>query len=193
MTIEFELKKQLEFLNSDIVKTNAGGEELVFIEKENSGYAELKVDTNMYSIFIDNVDKIVIPFMQDESCADSILIQKNVDNQWILRVVEFKRTLDFEYLIKARKQIKNAIFKGLMLKGCLGIDDFSIIEGYCAFRNNNIENDKNKNPQILKDRYKVKAYNEWSKCEFKIIDINIKIPMHGIVLDLSTGRGEIEF
>lgn len=183
---------RLSWLDSNLVF--ASESELELKETEESGEATLKLRLDNYTIAFTKWHKHTFPFLKQQKCADHILFEKVDNDNWILHIIEFKKTVTSSQWSKAKLQFNSAVQQATCCMGILCINRISDIRFYTAFREDKLKSANNTNSVLLKTGVGAKAAEidiDWNLNRVKIECLADKSFKHyKIELDKDTGYGE---
>lgn len=188
---EFEMRKS--FLDKNLFVESDTEFELQ--EKIHEGRANLTCTLAHYSIAFSNVDDNKFPYIKHKKCADALVFTKLDNDNWSLKVIEFKRTISINSWEKSKEQFKGAILNSLVISGFLGIQKFATIEVYSAFREDKLTVKDTNNPVLLKQYVGMPPQDkleDWKNDYVRIDFINQKLPLKKINLD-HNGKGLVNF
>ena len=188
---DFETRKS--FLNKTLFVESDTEFELQ--EKIQEGRANLTCTLAHYSIAFSNVDDHKLPYIKHRKCADALVFTKLDNDNWSLKVIEFKRTISISSWERSKEQFKGAILNSLAISGFLGIRKFVTIEVYSAFREDKLTVKDTDNPVLLKQYVGMppqEKFEDWKNDYVRIDFINQKLPLKKINLD-HDGKGLVNF
>lgn len=152
-----------------------------FCEKSKDGEAELTYHITGDAIAIKEPDKNVIPYLANEkgmrSCPDGFLFVKQ-EEQWLLYIIEFKKTLDVTKFHKSKFQFRMGIYNARAVAAFLGIEIKEIILCSSYQREKMPISKKEKNLSLLRASNTItvrKGQEEWREEQLELeVDKKIK-------------------
>lgn len=162
-------------------------------ETIHEGRAKLICTLGKYAIAFSKVDDNKFPYIKHKKCADAIIFTKVDDDNWGLKIIEFKKTMSNSSWEKSKEQFKGAILNSLAIGGFLGIRNFVTIEVYSAFREEKLTVANTNNPVLLK-QYVGKTpqdkLEDWKNGYVRIDFMKERLPHNRIQLDVD-GNGRV--
>ena len=158
------------------------------------GKAQLLCKFNNFSITFRNPDKKSIGYLNHQKCSDAIIFERIQAEQWVLHIIEFKRTVTKNKWDDTKAQFKGAILQASACMGLLGISNVVAIKCYTALRNDKINTTTD--PFLLKTLVGQDDANscaDWLTNKIKLDILPKRIAHQKIILNVDTGYGEFIF
>lgn len=169
--------------------------QLIVKEPKKAGEAEVTVTLQRYSIAFNNMEKSRLSCFKNAKCADGIIFEQLNDGNWNLHVMECKRTMKADEWEKTKQQFEGAILNAHALAGVLGIQGFSNIYCYTAFRHDRLTPASSPDPVFAKLLVGVPTTAspsfDWEKDRVKILSLP-RVQHKKVQLDPATGTGTTE-
>lgn len=192
--VEFNLEERLAFFDKNLFDVSS--EQVCLEETQKEGRSRLICNLNTCSIAFKNADKSKLNYISHKKCADNIVFQRVDENNWVVKIIEFKRSVGIDEWKKVKQQFKGAILNSMAIGGFLGIHNISEIVLYTAFRRDKLSEQQLKNthdPILLKlplGRDNKANFADWNSEEIMIDLKDNKFKHIKIQLDID-GNGEV--
>lgn len=189
---DINLEDRIQQLDANLVVTSR--EKIVLTENNSEGQAELVCNVKNYTVAFLKLEDKKIQYFNHKNCADGILFEKLPTDQWIIHIIEFKRTVKAKEWFKIKKQFKGAILQATACMGILGIPNVSAIKCYTAFRYNQINETEVEDPVIAKQMLAGDnpfTLFDWMTDKIKLDLLNKDLEHAKIQLNVDTGFAEV--
>ncbi|CAM2079423.1 MAG: hypothetical protein NSGCLCUN01_03643 [uncultured Clostridium sp.] len=187
-----EIKKMIGYLKTDRSCIEISQENIFLEERSKDGEAKLDLIVNSPCIAFKQVDKNKNSYFAYKKCADNMIFQ-NVNNTWVLHIVEFKKTVKSDEWEKIKTQFLGCLLNAIGMAGYLGINiDYKNIQLYTCFRNDKINSQRLASPIELRGKVgkslKKNNTDDWEVGEVELSDFNkLKCRHNKIELNKDTG------
>lgn len=132
---------KLKYFNSSKYIVENGKVELK--EKKKEGKVHLICKLKNCTLIFNDPEKNTLPYLDEnikyaKSCPDKFLFELDLDDKWILHVMEFKKTINTSTIAKSKRQFVMGIYNARALAAFLNIE-IKEVRIYLAYRKDEIE------------------------------------------------------
>ena len=132
---------KLKYFNSSKYIVENGKVELK--EKKKEGKVHLICKLKNCTLIFNDPEKNTLPYLDEnikyaKSCPDKFLFELDLDDKWILHVMEFKKTINTSTIAKSKRQFVMGIYNARALAAFLNIE-IKEVRIYSAYRKDEIE------------------------------------------------------
>lgn len=116
---------KLKYFNSSKYIVENGKVELK--EKKKEGKVHLICKLKNCTLIFNDPEKNTLPYLDEnikyaKSCPDKFLFELDLDDKWILHVMEFKKTINTSTIAKSKRQFVMGIYNARALAAFLNIE-----------------------------------------------------------------------
>lgn len=131
------LKEKLEYFNEQ--KFQIEDKEVLLREKSKGGMVDLTCKLERETLIFQSPEKNVLPYLDNKkkhatASPDKFLFQLDTEGNWVLHIMEFKKSINTASLKKSKIQFVMGIYNARAIAGFLGIT-IDKIYMYSAYRN----------------------------------------------------------
>ena len=182
------LKEKLQYFNEQKFQIN--DTEVILVEKSQQGKVNLRCILDTETLIFHNPEENVLSYLDNQkkyatAGPDKFLFQLKENGDWILHIMEFKKSINLSTLKKSKIQFIMGIYNARAIAGFLNIsiskiciysvyrnDSFSLIE----MRNANINS---KDLEIIKNWKNGKCILSVDLKEQEFVHVKIKLDEQG--------------